>query len=191
MNIPSGFAMVRHFFTASSVGREAMFAYGVSLDGALTGPQVANSMHDGISPLVNDACPSTAALIRTEVQYGPNPSGPTFTHIETITGGYTGNIGAPQVAVLVKKITAFGGRTQRGRFYIPFISEAAIDEGGVLTSAYYTQLDVEVQAILAAYSGADYPWVLLHTSPSASPTAVVSLELETKVATQRRRLVRT
>lgn len=190
MNIPSGYAMVRHFFIGEDVPREAMCAYAVSLDGSLTGPALANSMHDGFAPLVNDALSLNAAMVRTEVQYGPNPTGPTFTHIETISGGASGSSMTPQVAVLVKKVTALGGRQNRGRLYLPFTSEASIGIGGTLEAAYYTTVNTEVQAILAAYSGASYPWVLLHTSPSATPTPIVSLELETKCATQRRRLVR-
>lgn len=104
------------------------------------------------------------------------------------------------VALLVRKSTARGGRRGRGRFYIPWIvPNAAVDDVGQLSGEFHGNMQVASNDLLsnlaaAQPGGAGTPMVLLHsTSPNSatgSPNPVVGLTVDTLVGTQRRRLGR-
>ena len=94
----------------------------------------------------------------------------------------------PQVAVLVQKISGLAGRANRGRFYIPSPREATIDDGGFLDAGTLGTYQSQADSFLNDLSVAAIPMRILHTDPALAPTVVSSLQVEAKVATQRRRL---
>lgn len=126
------------------------------------------------------------------------------------TGSGTGNqtqvSEPPNVAALIHKRTARGGRRGRGRMYLPWcLADADVDEAGVVLGA--TQVLLQTQCTnflghLTAGTGAmtfAAAMVLLH-SPSGDdvsspttpgdPNTVTTLTVDSLVATQRRRLNR-
>lgn len=111
----------------------------------------------------------------------------------TWTGTTTGDT-TIAVAGLVKLQTAFRGRDNRGRIYLPFMAEAAMNQGGI-TPSILTAADTAWTAFLAAIKGdATTPMMLevasydrRHAGAGAHATEVTSAFLEPMVATQRRR----
>ena len=105
----------------------------------------------------------------------------------------------PNVAHLVRKRTDLAGRRGRGRMYLPngFVASDNLSPAGILTAGEITAVQTRVDDWLATLEGSNpgtilaYPTVL-HRSEGEGveppPTRVLSLQLENKVATQRRRL---
>lgn len=98
---------------------------------------------------------------------------------------------APNVAVLWKKVCAERGRANRGRFYLPagYVGEGVVDNGGNLPDSEVVVQQSNADALytaITAVAGVDN-MVVLHSSALA-PTAILNLQAESMVATQRRRL---
>lgn len=117
-------------------------------------------------------------------------------------GGSTG-VGSsaklPQnCALLIRKTSARGGRSGKGRMFMPnVLPESAVDNVGVIENATVAAFqDVADQFFndLAGEGGAGpTPMVLLHNegiSGSTVPTPVTAFQVDNVIATQRRRLRR-
>jgi hypothetical protein len=94
----------------------------------------------------------------------------------------------PQNAVLFQKLSGLAGRRNRGRMYVPAIPEDLVDMAGMLDSGYLSNCQAAATSLLAEYSAAALPLVILHDDAAFAPTDVSALEVSPKVATQRRRL---
>jgi hypothetical protein len=106
------------------------------------------------------------------------------------TGGSNGI--SSNVSYLVRKVTALGGRAGRGRMYLPGPTEADVNEAGAILGARVTSLQAALNDFLTQMvADGDGP-VLLHGvgSPISTPTPITSFSLDTRAATQRRRLRR-
>lgn len=97
---------------------------------------------------------------------------------------------APNSGVLIRKLTALGGRRQRGRMYIPGTPEGSVSAAGFLTGAYLTTVTTGADPIRTGLRNTAEveEVVLLHNVAPFTPTTITSLEGQTKIATQRRRL---
>lgn len=101
-------------------------------------------------------------------------------------------------ALLVTKNSGLGGRTNRGRFYVPSIlSDTTVTNTGVIDAGLVTVYDTIANTFLGVLEtgGIDpeavaIPMVILHNqdSPAAIPTPVTSLSCSGVISTQRRRL---
>jgi len=109
----------------------------------------------------------------------------------------------PNVAILVRKRTAAGGRSNRGRTYYPFmLSTANCSENGTVDPTFKAALQTVMTAFLAQLTTDSTPMVIENktfnqpapphfvTLIHKNPFPVVSYQVETLVATQRRRLGR-
>lgn len=92
-------------------------------------------------------------------------------------------------AVLVAKITAAGGRRNRGRLFFPSPAESSVSENGTLTTGSRNLWQGAVDDWIADEQtiGWGTP-ALLHQSGPASPTTVTNLIVRPRIATQRRRM---
>ena len=106
-----------------------------------------------------------------------------------VSGTASGTISPPQVCFLLRKITALGGRRNRGRLYLPGVREAAYDDEGKLTSTANSELVSAADGLIADLGTADMTMEILH-SDGGTPTDVTSLAVGQFLATQRRRLKR-
>lgn len=90
-------------------------------------------------------------------------------------------------ALLIKKRTGLGGRSGRGRMFVPMTSvgEDNVSPNGVITPAVVTSL----QTAWDALKNGMVPF-LLHDdlSPVTTPTPITSLVVDGRIATQRRRM---
>lgn len=109
--------------------------------------------------------------------------------VETV-GTKPGEAAPPQVALLVRKNSALGGRKGRGRLYLPpaFVAETDITQQGTISSSPYGTLRTTVNSTLTALNASSYPVRLLHSTASPGPSAVTQWSLQQVVATQRRRI---
>lgn len=96
----------------------------------------------------------------------------------------------PNCAFLVHKVTTIGGRHNQGRLFLPpaWITEASISSSGTLLGADQITLNGRLEASRAAMETAGFNIVLLHGVSGLTPVTVTSLQVDGKIATQRRRL---
>lgn len=125
----------------------------------------------------------------------------------TTTGANAATYPPPQVAVLVKKLTPFGGKRNRGRLYMPFwVTSGAVSENGTITGGDVTTKQTRMASFLAGMADISIGGIALvmvianktinHAVTPPAVTAittgpdVTALSVESLVATQRRRLAR-
>lgn len=191
--IPVGYSQVNLKFTGAAVPRNAEVTFGVG-NPTFLGPQaVAAAVADSLGDFTAWASFSNLAKITSIlVKNGPNATGP-FVEIPVNSGGTgTGEAVPPNVAVLVRKQTEYGGRAGSGRMYFPGLLEANVSGGGNVSSGTITSLQNAFNAFAISLDANLVPLVLLHgpNSPigDSAPTPITGLNVDSKVATQRRRL---
>jgi hypothetical protein len=100
-------------------------------------------------------------------------------------------------ALLVRKRTGLAGRKGRGRMFIPnVLSDSVVNSVGVIEAATVSAFQDLADAFLIGLASAtepfaeDCPMVLLHTAaqPPEDLTLVTSLNVDSTISTQRRRL---
>ena len=98
----------------------------------------------------------------------------------------------PNVAILWNKVTALGGRRNRGRAFIPPYApgEGSVNELGVIVAGVVTATQALYDAAFVAAAGAGYDAVLFHQTAPFTPTPITNFVMQPLVATQRRRLRR-
>lgn len=146
-----------------------------------------------IGPLYAAWLPSTGSyygLSLTRVFGGAIQPGVTVTGS---AGGVAGGCSAKQVAGLVQKKTAFGGRSGRGRIYVPFVPASYIAGDGELTLTGKTALATLAAGVFATIpisfpgpGACDLVPQLVKRSPLTF-TAITSFLARSTPATQRRR----
>jgi len=93
-------------------------------------------------------------------------------------------------ALLVRKLTALGGRRHRGRMFVPGIASGVVSGNGNVATATVNVAQAAMNTMLtgltglASLTGA----ALLHNSAPFNPTEISSFVVVPKIATQRRRL---
>lgn len=114
------------------------------------------------------------------------------THIAN--GGTVQSAAPSNVAVLIQKRSTRGGRRGRGRMYVPWlISDANVNEVGIIVAGTVTAIQTECIDFLAGLTAASTGMVLLHNtggSAPGSPDVVNALIVDNLIGTQRRRLGR-
>lgn len=191
--VPVGFARITMQFARDGDSNPFDMTFGVKLaTGDITpeeaATEVANAWDDSSS--LRGICPSNVTLRQVHAQKGND--GPPL--VGTITSGQAGldSSGAlmpPNVAIVGKKLTAFGGQHWRGRMYVPWCKEAQADDAGVLTSGAITAYEDRLNFMLANLgTGALDGMYLLHSTNPLTPTIVANIIVRPKVGSQKRRL---
>lgn len=121
---------------------------------------------------------------------------------ESSVAGTNTNQSTPlNCAMLIKKTTGRAGRKNRGRMYWPFAVEGAVDLRGQISQSAVNDFITKLNAFYELFQGGATDLEMLdgvylfHSEPEGStehddPTEVTSFVLDTKIATQRRRLRR-
>jgi hypothetical protein len=191
--IPSGYAQINWQFTGTSCPLGADVTLGVDVSSyAGTAQDAANDARDIWVTEMLPQMVSTVTLSNTHVKFGPNATGPAADSGSSNVGG-GGNPGiAPQVAVLIHKATLFGGHAGRGRMFVPGAMESDVNNAGILDSGTLGAWQGNADSLLSALATALLIPVLLHSagSPLSTPSTILSLDVDSKVSTQRRRLRR-
>lgn len=190
--IPEGFAQINFKFggVACPSGAEVTFGCDVS---AYAGTPVdlatlAASEFEGVVEQMT----TQLSLLSTLVKFGPNETGPSA-EVATPHGGIDGGAAVPpNTSILVQKQTTQGGRSGKGRCYLPGFREDKVDGGGNVDATNLGNIGTALEIFRANMETADVPLVVLHgpNSPFTVPGFILELVPQAKVATQRRRLRR-
>lgn len=120
-----------------------------------------------------------------------NPVDRVFSIPSGVGGGAGGAMVPINNAFLVQKLTPFGGRRNRGRAYLPGVSEAAVDDAGQLDSGIADGLQANIDTMASDMLAInDYNPELFHQTSPFTPTPVSVLNVSPFIATQRGRLSR-
>lgn len=193
MAIPDGYGQVTHLFGGAALPLGAAVTYGFTRGMNPSPPaEFAEIFHDAFADNIMSQVGTSVTLLSTLVKFGPDATGPSAEFADPRTGGNAGTVLGPNTAFLVRKQTAMGGRAGRGRMYIPGVRETSADDAGVLQPASVALMQAEVDAFLVQVGAANVNLVVLHQagSPLTTPTDITGLQVDGRVATQRRRLRR-
>lgn len=129
-------------------------------------------------------------LVRVDVKLGPNATGPSGSAASGTPGG-SAVAGSPSnLAYLVTKLTAAGGRRGKGRMYLPGVAEAQVGPDGDLSNAKQDDITAALELVRTASETANHPLVVLSSDGAFSPLAITEMRCEAIAATQRRRMRR-
>jgi hypothetical protein len=196
MPTPPGFADISMQLTLASFPRPAYVTFGA--DPTTTDPSsIATSVAAAFASPGSLFTRMDSSVILTGVRVALGTDGG-----EDLIGFTASNVACtaagsgppPNVAILVHKRTARGGRRGRGRMFLPwFGSEGDHDETGSINSTALGQYQTAVDAFKSNLLSLVGPMVVLHgpgeTTPGP-PDLVTALEVDRLVSTQRRRLGR-
>jgi len=191
MPIPVGCAQVTMFFTGSNMPNGAACTIGFDITGAAGTPNGVGVDYNavwlgtGIQARIASAVNYSGCLVK----FGPDSTGPSALVPTTINGA--GGTGAsPNVTWLVQKVTAVGGRAGRGRWYLPGMPESVVGGDGVLDATARANMQGDINELIAAWAAEGLVPMVLHGegSPISVPSQITALNVDTRAATQRRRL---
>ncbi len=212
--IPDGFAQANIRLRHTSQQRSAEMTFGLAPDPTQTNPvNIANNILavfvSRISPILDNEVRIEGVTVRLGQPSGDPAVGSSTT--EASNGAGNASTPPPNVAVLVRKLTGLGGRRNRGRMYFPWgVNEASVSEAGIISAGDLAVINTAwegFRADVAAHADLG-PVVILHdssrytvTHPTSSqklvtrttvvppaPTTVTAFSVDSRVATQRRRL---
>jgi len=204
--IPPGYGQMTIPISHGSVSRDAAVVFGVDMNAQVGSVALVNK-------ILTDFTSEWAAVIDDAVTIGPGrlnvgqDGGESLAFIgSTVVVGTSAQSSMPSnVAVLLRKTTARGGRRGRGRMFVPWaLSDAAVDDTGQILGATVTNLQTRATDFLGNLEldlGSELatPMVLLHTesgedveNPTATglPNPVTALTVDALIGSQRRRLAR-
>lgn len=188
MPLQVGFAQVTTHLSLEGSAEDIANVVGLDIGANLSNQAGA----DAISQIFSDFYLSIIAqAYRYEgctVSYG---TGGDPTVVESITGAGDG-VGAteavpPNTSLLIRKVTNFGGRRNRGRMYVPGLGDPQVGNRGELLGTGQADLQVIADQLLTDLDTAGYQMVIIHSNGS-TPTLVTGLVVQAQVATQRRRM---
>jgi hypothetical protein len=188
--IPTGFGEISVIHSGAGIDGQAIWSMGFDNNAADSATDVATNVSAALASLgYLDILSTSVTVDEVRVKLGPDSTGESASDFPSLSGTVGGQAAPPNLALLVRKNTALGGRRGRGRCYIPGLPEFALDQNGLVVSSIITI----AQDFFTDWGGAmvlaSKPLHLLH-GDATSPTAISSLVVDGKLATQRRRLRR-
>lgn len=188
--IPAGFAQASFGGTVAGDAEQMFITLGLDLS-APADQAMANDLYDAWTDALQGDTSSDFTFEICQLKEGPTATGPTFDSAGPPLPGAVGVAMVPcNTALLVRKNTALGGRKGRGRMYS--VGQVMVDNiggAGILSPTVVATLDADFFSFLGAVQGVTgvSGAVLLH-SDATTPTPILGLNPQSRVATQRRRL---
>lgn len=204
MYLPVGYYHAQMLFSGASIPRGAAVTFGGSVASG-TPAVAAAAINTAWNTHLKPQTLSSVTLAGTRVKFGPMDDGP-FAYVTHGVAGTSGGgaVAPPNVAYLVRKNSASGGRRGAGRMFFPGVAEANADNVGAVDPPYLASFQTAVTAFFNGLNSVSLPMYLIHSDgtylkivdgeavvrvvEAKMPTAVTSLAVDAKVATQRRRL---
>lgn len=133
---------------------------------------------------------SDMTLVETSATYNDGTNIFDLENAVAVAGTGGTGVAPPNVALLVRKNTVYGGRKYRGRMFWPgILTGSEINPDGTIASATVTALQTHFNALYAdCAAGAGSRMQLLHNDGTTAPTDLASFTVQPVCATQRRRL---
>lgn len=189
MAIPVGFADVFVRLAVAGDSEEMGVTFGVENPTGGWDQAAADDLSDIACQWLREVLCSSYTALGVRISVGSDPGSIIWESTEGTGVGANGPAALPQnVALLVRKQTASGGRRNRGRFYVPGINDGDADAAGFVTPASLAAFQVSMTGLFNGLATNGTPMVLFHSEAPFTPTVVTSLVVDSKVATQRRRL---
>jgi hypothetical protein len=197
--IPSGFAQITYNWKHVDANRRWSTVIGVET-GIQTAASVGETAINAYVRNLQDVSDASVALESVTVRMGPStgPAPGITIEIPADLAGITSLQGiAANCTLLVRKLTAVGGRANRGRNYWPgLLAESMVGELGEIDPTIrdnFQVIFIDFFADLASgneAASALIPAVILHdeASPATSPAPVAAIQVDSIVGSQRRRI---
>lgn len=194
MEIPDGYGQANFRFTGAAVPTGAEITFGIKPEGDVTTPELAAAalalawLESEVMDIMTDQLTLSSILVK----FGPVATGPSVEVAVGQVGQAESPALPPNTSVLVRKSTIAGGRAGSGRFYLPGFQEGGVTDSGTMSTETVGIFDTAWESFRTDLIAADCSLVLLHgaDSPITTPTSILSLTTDARVATQRRRLRR-
>jgi hypothetical protein len=195
IKVPSGFTNVSYRLSLAGDAEEMLVTMGFRIEtGFGINPAGAALLADSFQQNMLNLCAAGYTFRGLRAADGPDGQGQVHEVERSVTSTSTKLGMPPNTAYLTRKVTGLGGRRNRGRFYMPGVSEIDVDNTGLLTPTHRTNYQTSVNnwftQNLAGPEIASH--ALFHDTPEGvpgvAPTDILSLNVQGKVATQRRRL---
>jgi hypothetical protein len=191
MIIPVGYAQVNMRYTGVACPSGAEWTMGFDIGGfAGTAADLAEAAVEAynagdLAQFHTTECTFSEAYVK----FGPSATGDSGLFGSITPGTASAPTTPPAVTQIVRKETAAGGRSGRGRLYFPGLPEAQISGGGLLSDAWKNNLPVAIADWVATLALAGADPVVLHSSgaPITTPTPITAFTSPARVGTQRRR----
>jgi hypothetical protein len=189
--IPAGYAQVGIPMRHDGLSHVAFVTFGVQDQVPSANPtELAETIwtpwNDNMVPITDTNV--SVGPVHVQVNYGAGTLSGDGT--STAVGGSADNRPPPQVCWLGSKHSLEPGRSGRGRMYMPFsVTDDSVDEVGVISGGTVDSFQAAVDALISDLSAAEVPMVILHNA-AGTPAPVVSITVQSLVATQRRRVGR-
>jgi hypothetical protein len=190
--IPQGFAQVRFRLTLTGDLEEMINTIGLDVGAITTDQAWADAVSQAGADFYKTILGTSYRYEGADIAVGTaTPGQPVL--VESVTGAGAGTSSGSRLpqncALLVKKNSASGGRHNRGRFFVPGISEADVGDNGALTSGALTFFQGEVNTFFTDLQVVSDNVVILHNDLTF-PTPCTGFQVDGRIATQRRRLRR-
>lgn len=191
--IPEGYCQANFQFGGTQYPTGAEVTHAFRLDNPADTPaDVALALYTLFNGQIMANLTTTTTLVGVLVKFGPDDTGPSAVQSGSAAGSVVDAGIQPGTCYLVNKNTNLGGRVGKGRMYMPGLAESAVGVGGEIASGNVSAFQSDWNAFLAGLGAADLTPVLLHGGNYSLlfPSVVTSYTVQSRAATQRRRLRR-
>jgi len=191
--IPVDYAQANFRFTGSALPYGAEMTLGLNIElipGSLS--DLATSLATFFNTNIMPEIDSEVSFSSVYVKAGPNTTGASAEAAGGGAGAVAGTTSPPNCCALIRKVTPIGGRQGRGRMYMPGLSDGNVLDNGVIGSGVVTSLQGHWDDFFDDLVAYPCPPALLHApgSPTAAPILLTGFQVDSRIATQRRRLRR-
>ena len=113
------------------------------------------------------------------------PDGEVVTEVfgESVGAGSGQNL-PPNCAWPVTKFSAFGGRANRGRWFLPGVNADQVDSAGNIVGSASSALSDGLGDFMADLADADFTPVILHSDSELTPTVILAMICGNKIYTR-------
>lgn len=193
--IPEGFFEVAFTHALTGSLRRAVCTLGVQYTGSDFGAE-SNELLDGWATTFVASMADVWTYVEGKMR---NQIGTVKTRAETTVGGTSHTPTSPNVTFLLHKDTGLPGRFNRGRLYLPGVSEQDVDAVGTVAGSKITELELARGNFETIMTANHFTPVILHrdfstdggvTFTHRDPTTIVGMRFDPLAATQRRRMRR-
>lgn len=197
-NVPLGYAQARFVFTCAGL----VDPMGCTLGVVQVNANPANAAGDINQAFVENILMFSTLMAEGWTYLGTDlttqlQGGPSMDHVGVpLSGTIPSATPPPNCALLIRKVTALGGRKNRGRMFMPPATtyETQVDNAGFFAGATVTALQERWTNFFDALVAAGHTPYLFHQyDPDLGelpeiPTEITSLSVQSQLATQRLRM---
>lgn len=184
--IPLGFGQVNFRLGGNGLPNGGEVTVGFQNQSDLDTDFIASFFGGAWNDNLDAVLPTNVTLLTILAKLGPDATGP----FSEVAANSVGNRAAgevnPQMALLVQKRTALGGRANRGRLFFP-VGESDVENGGLISTSLITAASTAFTGFFDDTAGGALPLYVLHKNSPPVPTIITSLAPQSRSATQRRR----